>query len=93
MYLITLNFHTSRFVDVGDLALVTGWGRTTNDLKKSSNLALRNRVQSKILKKVRVPIVSVDICKTADKSFKNVDAKTQICAGGKKGESNQRSFN
>ena len=77
---------------MGDLALVTGWGRTTNDLKKSTNLALRNRVQSKILKKVRVPIVSVGICKTADKSFKNVDSKTQICAGGKKGKSNQRSF-
>ena len=88
MYLSTLNFHTSRFVDVGDKALVTGWGRTTNDLKKSTNLALRNRVQSKILKKVRVPIVSVDICKTADKSFKTVDAKTQICAGGKEGKSN-----
>lgn len=75
----------ARNLKAGSDAVVTGWGRTTNDRKKALRKILRNRVQSKVLQRVTLPIADVNFCKDADQAYGNIDATTQICAGGKKG--------
>lgn len=64
----------------GDRALVTGWGQTTNDLVKFNSQFLRARVGSRILRKVKVPILGNQSCS----QFK-LENDIQICAGGVKG--------
>ena len=69
-----------RNITEGDKALVTGWGRNTNDLAKA-NSDLRNKgVGSRILKKVKIPILSPEVC---DNFL--LDSDLQICAGGVQG--------
>ena len=75
----------ARSADVGDKALVTGWGRVDNNIIKHYRKQKKNRAGSRILLKVRLPIVSETDCKNADRSFRTVDGKTQICAGAEKG--------
>ena len=64
----------------GDRALVTGWGRATNDLNKFNSEFSRARVGTRILKKVKVPILDDQSCS----QFK-VQNDNQICAGGVQG--------
>ena len=64
----------------GDRALVTGWGRATNDLVKFNSEFSRARVGTRILKKVKVPILGDQSCS----QFK-VQNDNQICAGGVQG--------
>ena len=64
----------------GDRALVTGWGRATNNLVKFNSEFLRARVGTRILKKVKVPILDDQSCS----QFK-VQNDNQICAGGVQG--------
>jgi hypothetical protein len=64
----------------GDRALVTGWGRATNDLVKFNSEFSRARVGTRILKKVKVPILDDQSCS----QFK-VQNDNQICAGGVQG--------
>ena len=64
----------------GDKGLVTGWGRSTNDLVKFNSQFPRTRVGSRILRKVKVPILDNQSCS----QFK-VENDIQICAGGVKG--------
>ena len=64
----------------GDKGLVTGWGRATNDLVKFNSTFSRTRVGSRILRKVKVPILDKQSCS----QFK-VENDIQICAGGVKG--------
>jgi hypothetical protein len=64
----------------GDRALVTGWGRATNNLVKFNSEFSRARVGTRILKKVKVPILDDQSCS----QFK-VQNDNQICAGGVQG--------
>ena len=64
----------------GDRGLVTGWGQTTNDLVKFNSQFSRTRVGSRILRKVKVPILDKKSC-----SQFNVENNIQICAGGVRG--------
>ena len=64
----------------GDRALVTGWGGATNDLVKFNSEFSRARVGTRILKKVKVPILDDQSCS----QFK-VQNDNQICAGGVQG--------
>ena len=64
----------------GDRGLVTGWGQATNDLDKFNAQFSRARVGSRILRKVKVPILDNQSCS----QFK-VENDIQICAGGVKG--------
>ena len=64
----------------GDRALVTGWGRATHDLVKFNSEFLRARVGTRILRKVKVPILDDQSCS----QFK-VQNDNQICAGGVQG--------
>jgi len=70
-----------RNMSSGDRALVTGWGQTTNDLVKFNSQFLRARVGSRILRKVKVPILGNQSCS----QFK-LENDIQICAGGVKGK-------
>jgi hypothetical protein len=64
----------------GDRALVIGWGQTTNNLVKFNSQFSRAGVGSRILRKVKVPILDKQSCS----QFK-VENDIQICAGGVKG--------
>ena len=64
----------------GDRGLVTGWGQTTNDLDQFKSQFSRARVGSRILRKVKVPILDKQSC-----SKFNVENNIQICAGGLRG--------
>ena len=76
----------ARFADDGAPALVTGWGRVTNKLSIHRNNQIRNRVGSRILLQVKVPLVSEADCRKSDPAFRSIDGKTQICAGAEKGK-------
>ena len=40
---------------------------------------------SKFLRKVELPIVSIDVCSKSTRGFEDLDPRTQFCAGGEKG--------
>ena len=69
-----------RNITSGDRALVTGWGQTTNDLDKFNSDFLRQRVGTRMLRKVKVPILDKQNCS----QFK-VENDIEICAGGVQG--------
>ena len=74
-----------RNVPNGTKVLLTGWGHTTNNhLKQEENLE-RIKSGSSFLRKVRIPIISVDVCSKTTSSYKDLNTTTQICAGGEKG--------
>ena len=75
----------ARVADVGDKALVTGWGRIDNDIRRHYRFQIKNRAGSRILLKVDLPIISEKDCKDAGPNFKSINGKTQICAGAEKG--------
>ena len=75
----------ARGVDVGDKALVTGWGRVDNNIRRHYRFQIKNRAGSRTLLKVNLPIISEEDCKNAGSSFKTIDGKTQMCAGAEKG--------
>ena len=75
----------ARFAEGGDQVLVTGWGRTSNNKRLSELNAIRHRAGSRILLKLKTPIVSVNECKKADPKFRDLDARTQMCAGAEEG--------
>ena len=75
-----------RNVPNGTKVLLTGWGHTTNNhLKQKENLE-RIKSGSSFLRKVKIPIISVDVCSKTTTSYKDLNATTQICAGGDKGQ-------
>ena len=43
-----------RQLDIGDHALITGWGRITNDLLQANEQFLKENVATRILRKVKV---------------------------------------
>ena len=66
-----------RRLDIGDHALITGWGRITNDLLIANEQFLKENVATRILRKVKVPILSNEVC-----SKFQLESDSQICAGG-----------
>ena len=61
----------------GDEALVTGWGRVTNNKTEAADIFQNVRAGSDILKKVTVPIFSKSACQRY-----TLDLDKQLCAGG-----------
>jgi len=68
---------TARNLRDGDKALVTGWGRVTNDKTEAADIFQNVRAGSDILKKVIVPIFSKNACQRY-----TLDLDKQLCAGG-----------
>ena len=60
--------------------MVTGWGRTTNNLKAANKKLVKDGVASKELRSAQVPIANAK-CAEFD-----IDEKLQICAGGDDGK-------
>ena len=48
-------------------------------------LAFRSGAGSMFLRKVELPIVSIDVCSKSTRGFEDLDPRTQFCAGGEKG--------
>lgn len=63
--------------------IVSGWGRTNNDAFDKGDIRVSGAHSSK-LKKLEVPIIPLERCKTESPIFKDLTEK-QICAGGIKG--------
>ena len=57
--------------------MITGWGRITNDLLIANEQFLKENVATRILRKVKVPILSNEVC-----SKFQLESDSQICAGG-----------
>ena len=60
--------------------MVTGWGRTTNNVKAADKKLVKDGVASKKLRSAKVPIANAK-CAEFD-----IDEKLQICAGGDDGK-------
>ena len=56
-------------------------------------LAFRSGAGSKFLRKVELPIVSIDVCSKSTRGFEDLDPRTQFCAGGEKGQLNILVYN
>ena len=65
----------------GDKLLVVGWGRITNNKEQNREMLLRNKVSTRTLQKLLVPIVGTD-CSTQEIVKKTFDFTKQVCAGG-----------
>ena len=65
----------------GDKLLVVGWGRITNNKELNREMLLRNKVSTRTLQKLFVPIVGTD-CSTQEIVMKTFDFTKQVCAGG-----------
>ena len=65
----------------GDKLLVVGWGRITNNKEQNREMLLRNKVSTRTLQKLFVPIVGTN-CSTQEILKKPLDFTKQICAGG-----------
>lgn len=72
---------------VDEEATVTGWGRTTNNLKKFEEDFIENKAGSEVLQQVKVPIKSQEFCKNVPEfKFNKLKFEKRFCAGGVKGE-------
>ena len=60
--------------------MVTGWGRTTNNVEAAYKKLVKDGVASKKLRSAKVPIANAK-CAEFD-----IDEKLQICAGGDDGK-------
>jgi hypothetical protein len=65
----------------GDKLLVVGWGRITNNKEQNREALLRNKVSTRTLQKLFVPIVGTN-CSTQEIVKKPFDFTKQVCAGG-----------
>ena len=65
----------------GKRMTIVGWGRITNNQRKNNRNLLRNKVSTRTLRKLSLPIVGRD-CSLQRKIRKRFDFTKQICAGG-----------
>ena len=73
------------FQNPANTYIAAGWGRTNNDdFDKGDYLSVG--VYSSKLRKVEVPYIPLDQCKSDYYVFRNITANRQICAGGIKGK-------
>ena len=63
--------------------MISGWGRT-NNVKGDIGDIRKSGAHSAKLKKLVVPVVPLEACKTEYPVFRTI-SKKQICAGGEKG--------
>ena len=70
-------------IDEGSLITITGWGKITNDNRKSLKAYLEYSVATRTLRKVEIPITQPGT--PASKKCKTNDTNIQFCAGGIKG--------
>ena len=67
-------------------AIVTGWGRITNDLEVFTEDFTNNKAGSQALRQVIVPIKSTEFCENVPEfGFNDLKFEKRFCAGGVEG--------
>ncbi len=64
--------------------IVAGWGRTHNNRTDYGNI-FQSGTFSNVLKKLTVPLVPIQQCKSRYDLFSNISSLRHICAGGETG--------
>ena len=72
-----------------ELAIVTGWGRITNDLDTFTEDFTNNKAGSQALREVKVPIKSTEFCDNVPEfRFNDLKFDKRFCAGAVEGNEN-----
>ena len=72
-------------LELGDKFIVTGWGKVTNSAQSNFQRFNLFKGWSRKLRKARIPGVSKTECENEGLYKGYIDSKTQLCAGGEKG--------
>ena len=73
------------FLNPPNTYIAAGWGRTNNDVYDRGDIGVSGAHSSK-LRKVEVPYIPIDQCKSDYSIFRDLSRERQICAGGIKGK-------
>ena len=73
------------FLNPANTYIAAGWGRTQNDVYDRGDIGVSGAHSSR-LRKVEVPYIPIDQCKSDYSIFQDISHDRQICAGGIKGK-------